>query len=83
MRYYRFQCDGFRGSYAFCQDDEAARKAGFDTAIELARSLGHLVFVTVYDSTGNVVGRLPHMLSDVMGAETANPGAGPRDARIP
>lgn len=81
MRYYRFHCDGFRGSYEFCKDDEAACKAGFNTAIELARHLGHLVFVTVYDSAGNVVGRMPQVPGLVTGSETASAHAFDRTMR--
>jgi len=68
MRYYRFEADGFRSSYDFCADDDVARRAGFEAAVELTRHLGHLVFVNVYDSAGRMVARLPRVPETAPGA---------------
>jgi hypothetical protein len=73
MRYYRFQADGFRSSYDFCKDDDEALRVGFETAVELTRSLGHLVFVTVYDSAGALLARVPHLPGHAMPAPAIAP----------
>ena len=59
MRYYRFDVEGFCHSHDFLVDDEAACRAAFDTAIEMSRAVGRLVFVSVYDSSYKLIGRLP------------------------
>jgi len=73
MRYYRFQADGFRSSYDFCNDDEDARRAAFETAVEMTRTLGHVVFVTVYDADGVIVARVPHVPGQTLSAPAIAP----------
>jgi len=76
MRYYRFEPDGFPASHEFCRDDEDARKIGFETVIELTRHVGQLVFVSIYDSAGVLVARLPHIPDPAQTPKTSAPGDG-------
>ena len=60
--FYRFEADGFDAMGSeFCIDDAAAKRAAFDTAIELSRLSGELVRVTVFDSQGRVLGCVPEL----------------------
>lgn len=60
MCFYTFRVEGFGVTAAeFHPDDRAAERAAFETALELSRTAGRLVFVTVTDGTGTVVFRAP------------------------
>lgn len=61
MSYYRFCPDGFRATYDFCADDSKASEAAFEVALELSRAVGRLIMVSVYDSGGRLIARMPQV----------------------
>jgi hypothetical protein len=67
MYYYRFEASGFASTCEFCIDDAAARRIGFEIAIEFTRYVGHVVFIDISDAAGNFVARVPRL----PGQETA------------
>jgi len=65
MCYYTFHIEGIgRASQEFHADDQKAEDAAFETALEVSRDLGHLVFVTVRDGDGEIVCVAPRLSRD-------------------
>jgi hypothetical protein len=66
MCFYKFHVDGFGMTAAeFHPDARAAERAAFETALEVSRSLGELVFVTVTDSEGSLICRAPQVPREI------------------
>ena len=62
MTYYTFHVDGFgETAREFHPDDEQAERGAFETALEVSRCFGRLVFVTVLDAEGHLVCRAPRL----------------------
>ena len=62
MIYFRFVIDGQHRSFPeFYPDEQAAERAAFEASLELSRTYGRLVFVSVEDENGNQLCRVPRI----------------------
>jgi hypothetical protein len=74
MSFYTFHIVGFgRTSSEFHPDEESAERAAFETALEVSRSFGRLIFVTVRDVDGELVCTAPRLPAANSSRETFRP----------
>lgn len=74
MCFYTFHVDGFgQTSAEFHPNEDSVERAAFETALEVSRIFGQLIFVTVRDAAGELVCIAPRLPAANGSRETVRP----------